>query len=470
MVDLARGRINWIKNRAMLYWNPDYREETDLVVQQRIRGNNDNVNPQQQQQQRRFTHTTILDERWWIWNILLALSPATVLVLYCEFIGKPNMLDFHKRQALAQIQIAMGNDYTEAKGLAIYNARRELERDPTFGERLNSFLVEMYEIFKIARGWLLDEDEQSSPTSSSTDEDHDHSRDDDHRQPLQKNLFLPVESSPVPTREITSVPSSGSTEPSREPTVAELMQRIQQLETMVSSTINAANMEDKSPETPIKHATEAEINERLRRIQQSGPMSRFEDQFRYKWASVIAAVPPEVLDRVEELEQEKKAQEQQQVKPSIWDLLRGYANNAMAWWTIDDSQPESDTEVPLSTTAEQEQTVLVSEPRMQTPSRTTPPSLLPRGEMPTSATERPLDATTNDSGTNLSTALNTQAVKMSDPNVIVPEVQKSTKAERQTESSAKNQNDDKAEEMQSEEGMVPPTSRKPWYSRFWRSE
>lgn len=481
MVDLARGRIHWIKNRVMLFWNPDYREETDLVVS-RLPGKNDG-HPQQQQQRRRFTHTTILDERWWIWNIVLALSPALLIALFCEFIGKPSMLEFHKRQALAQIQIAMGEDYTEAKGLAIYNAKREIDREPTTWEKLHEF-------YTIVQSWLFedDEDDMEKPPTSSENTGHDDSKmsknyDFPQQLPPLQNLVRSVESSSTSSRERTAtsmpttVPGGGFEDPSREPTVAELMQRIQQLETMIVSSSNPTttiNMENKthSAETPLKHATEKEINERLRRIQQSGSMNRFEDQFRYKWGATIAAIPSEVLDRVEELEQEKKRALAQQAQvdppPSIWESLRGYANDAMAWWTGDDSQPKYDTEEPLSTT-EHQQTAILSESRPPTPSE-------PTKETQTPAKDRPLVKTTSDRKTDSSTMSSVQAVDVSDANVAQPEAVESTREERPkvaADVSAEKhprQYDEKLEEVQPEEGMNFPTTSKPWYLRFWRPE
>ena len=36
-------------------------------------------------------YEVVMDLNWWFWNILFALSPAALVVLYCEFVVKPKM-------------------------------------------------------------------------------------------------------------------------------------------------------------------------------------------------------------------------------------------------------------------------------------------------------------------------------------------------------------------------------------------
>jgi hypothetical protein len=41
----------------------------------------------------------IMDSNWWMWNLLLAASPAVIIALYCEFVAKPQMIEQLQQQA-----------------------------------------------------------------------------------------------------------------------------------------------------------------------------------------------------------------------------------------------------------------------------------------------------------------------------------------------------------------------------------
>jgi hypothetical protein len=41
----------------------------------------------------------VMDSNWWMWNLLLAASPAVIIALYCEFVAKPQMIEQLQQQA-----------------------------------------------------------------------------------------------------------------------------------------------------------------------------------------------------------------------------------------------------------------------------------------------------------------------------------------------------------------------------------
>ena len=39
-----------------------------------------------------------MDTNWWFWNLLLAVSPAVIIALYCEMVAKPQMVEYNKSE------------------------------------------------------------------------------------------------------------------------------------------------------------------------------------------------------------------------------------------------------------------------------------------------------------------------------------------------------------------------------------
>jgi hypothetical protein len=94
LVSVAAQRVSWVQSKVLTYWNPDYNASAAI-----------DATPDPTR--RVLRHTTVMDRRWWAWNLAFSLLPATIIGLYCEFRVKPAMEVFtlkqqeHERQRLS---------------------------------------------------------------------------------------------------------------------------------------------------------------------------------------------------------------------------------------------------------------------------------------------------------------------------------------------------------------------------------
>jgi len=104
LLAVAQGRLEYLRDRLFGNWNPDYKSSSAAgggAGRQLLR--------------RPLQHAKgpIMDGRWWLWNVLWALTPAVVIGLYCEFRGQHLMHEYHVRQELAQAERIMGREFVE---------------------------------------------------------------------------------------------------------------------------------------------------------------------------------------------------------------------------------------------------------------------------------------------------------------------------------------------------------------------
>jgi hypothetical protein len=57
--------------------------------------------------------TLQMDSKWWFWNILFALFPAFLVACYCEFIGKPDVMEYQRIMHIAAQKDLLGDNYNQ---------------------------------------------------------------------------------------------------------------------------------------------------------------------------------------------------------------------------------------------------------------------------------------------------------------------------------------------------------------------
>ena len=102
LVNVATGRLNWLRHSLYSYWNPDYAAQT--------KGADSNADTAGAI---RF-HTKyklIMDKRWWIWNMPSHCYPPCALGCMVDSEAKPRMLEFHRLQHVAQQRSTHGEEW-----------------------------------------------------------------------------------------------------------------------------------------------------------------------------------------------------------------------------------------------------------------------------------------------------------------------------------------------------------------------
>ena len=88
-------RLKWMRGKIYGFWQSDY-ESTAAAANHRP----DRVGPK-------------MDAKWWFWNVGFALLPAACIAAYCEFIGKPAMLDYNRQVYIREQKKLLGDAYVE---------------------------------------------------------------------------------------------------------------------------------------------------------------------------------------------------------------------------------------------------------------------------------------------------------------------------------------------------------------------
>jgi hypothetical protein len=113
-----------------------------------------------------------MDVNWWFWNLLLAVSPAVIIALYCEMVAKPQMADFYSEQEAGQSQQQRQSDVKDS------SSSSSLWSSQLYSLITNYIMGQVSEETKIAvaqvptdlpsDGKISLENEKSSPPASSS--------------------------------------------------------------------------------------------------------------------------------------------------------------------------------------------------------------------------------------------------------------------------------------------------------------
>ena len=136
LLDLAQSRMSYVRNSLYQYWNPDYNNNShshnhaEVVHNTTTTWSSPGTATSPPSQVRTYkAGLVIMDTRWWVWNVLFALLPATVITIYCELRGKHLMYAYHHQLEVDQIRQVMGEDeFTIERANAIIAARNQ-DRD-----------------------------------------------------------------------------------------------------------------------------------------------------------------------------------------------------------------------------------------------------------------------------------------------------------------------------------------------------
>lgn len=299
LLQVAQGRISWLRNRLFTHWNPDYKEgDAAAALNSQIR---------------KFKHGAVMDGRWWMWNIAFALLPAMSIAAYCEFRGKRIQQNFHRRLELHQLKAAVGdNDWSVEKANAMLDARDAALREPDWIESAYHFMSQLNRI----AGFIL------QPLQSPVlDETSDGNVKVDHRKTGPEGATT---GSGVTTRQPAhalpdrSIPTGTQFSTDREPSVQELLYRIQQLEAAVSHTQSAGTDEDMN----------RRMQRELQRLNGSELKHRFADELQQKWNSTRDSttdeqpLPTKALSKAETSDVAVESAEPLSLQDTVWNMVR----------------------------------------------------------------------------------------------------------------------------------------------------
>ena len=148
LLDVATGRLTWLRDTVFRTWNPDYKSSSSSSSspsqQQQLQLESSETSLPKQEVQRPPWRPPDMDARWWFWNLVWALFPAVFIALYCEFRGKPRMLAYQRQRELEELQEIMGTEAAAEmmlKKMETTSAASVL--DESFWERMNRIRQEL---------------------------------------------------------------------------------------------------------------------------------------------------------------------------------------------------------------------------------------------------------------------------------------------------------------------------------------
>ncbi|GKY92699.1 hypothetical protein MPSEU_000240100 [Mayamaea pseudoterrestris] len=273
LLSTAQGRVSWLRDRLYSHWNPDYLASQKFIV-------GDSSIPR-----RPKANAIRMDARWWFWNVLFAVLPATLIVIYCEFYGKYYVYDFHRQRDLADMKRLLGDDF------AAKHADELLSQPP---ENVLSRLKRVWHELNLLLSRHFDHDDKGSDVTELMHESaaSGNQQQDQVQQPKsrlgngRKSNSGPT-SVTAPTRKLVSdkdkviptVPSKNvSTPPTRTDISADaLLKRIQRLEEQLQQHQQQQNFPRQ--ESSIETADVIrDLEYQMERSQQSNIQNRMEDE------------------------------------------------------------------------------------------------------------------------------------------------------------------------------------------------
>jgi hypothetical protein len=278
LLKVAQSRVSWLRNQLYTYWNPSYQPGDGSAFDTSI---GDSRVPSTVRQ---FKQGAVMDGRWWVWNVVWAVTPALLIAGYCETRGKAAMRDFHRSQELVELKKVLQYNAEDnsngtldeesfaAMATAILDAREAAEREPSAYETLLRWLSEMQTALNIL--W---------PNDALV-------RDADVNKPPNENGgadVAPTASTPSVSpgqagRQAPQLPlPRDKSEP--EPSVQNLLLRIQQLEATIQDNQAPLNTPPAAPVTTNTEISARQLEHSLQRVKQSGVRNRVEDELLQKW-------------------------------------------------------------------------------------------------------------------------------------------------------------------------------------------
>lgn len=388
LIEVAQGRLAWVRNKMYTYWNPDYKEgSSDLA----------SASAEQMSIRRPTKPGLVMDARWWMLNLLFALLPACTIAIYCEFRGKDVVRDFQRSQRLIELRKVLGdekyNAYSNSQLLAMLEAREAAEQEP-------NFFTDAAIPYLSAAVATLEATVRSMVWPSSADNGI-HAADDKVDLTVKSVDQKEVEPNKIPG----SVPEASSqaeklvknTVPltviskhgEQDPSLQELLIRIQSLEETLRNSSTS-----KSP-LPDDDSTNKELP--VFPPPQSGVRQRVDDQLHGKWRPFLH-VPSNKSDddRHAILSSSKQTNESNRSSQVAWpDILRETLSGAQALWTRRNLERETEGNKRSYSTASPEETAEntaqhfnETAPRIISP----PHELTPKETVDTSATVMAMDS------------------------------------------------------------------------------
>lgn len=307
VVELARSRAEYVRDQVYRYWNPDYDSASaasKAKQQQKASAAKTQI--------RQFRYHTVMDERWWIWNILFALLPAFCIAAFCELRGKPFQEEYVRRQQLAELRLVLGDDdYDEDRALQLIAMRREDVRERTVWEELQG-MVHLVQVWWSRMVMKQEEEEEGKDSNNDTDNNRKVDAADEPpsifptiTSKIMPKPAVPGSAVPATTTTTTTVPatdqnesapsSSSPSSPTSTPSIEDLLERIRQLEeraALQSSTTTTKKEYGKS-------ATDQGFLEAVEKGSKSGTQRRVEDNIVRKWEEYLDKVAPPSKNREE---------------------------------------------------------------------------------------------------------------------------------------------------------------------------
>lgn len=269
MLEMAEGRLTWIRDRLYKFWNPDY-------------GSPDPSHPQsdQRQPQRPKKQATVMDGRWWFWNIVLAVSPAAFIGLYCEFRAKPRMIAYHRRNALEEMEEAFGKEFVEEHGEALLEEKLKRMQPQSWEEYLKEIYQGLGQLFLyVSKSTLPSGDDDDGTDSGKPD-----STSLETRSSYETATAIPLQDSVPP---LLSKRDVGSHDPEVESTeqgqrsLHEIVRRLKRLEALLDIQAEGREINNSS--------TKEMLQEKLQRLEGRDMRDRRHDRQREEWLELMAS-------------------------------------------------------------------------------------------------------------------------------------------------------------------------------------
>jgi hypothetical protein len=308
LLQLAQSRVSWLRDQLYSYWNPTYTTAVPKIAQSEATSTSPSIDSRPTTRQ--FNKSTlVMDERWWFWNVLFALTPAIGIALYCELRGKFVMREFHRGQELIELKKVLqyddgdgdnvNDEEFEATAMAILKAREEAKaQEPEWYDTVLRFAHEVYAMGRLQ--WTSLVVGSTTDDSKVMENQSEGAGCDVNPATAATPLPSPTETStssaamarvertqqlqqPTPRRQIIN-PSNDIAEPA--PSVQDLLHRIEGLEATIRS--NGTKLPSPSPgSTSTSDDSEIDTNKQLQkslqRVKQSGVRNRVEDELLQKW-------------------------------------------------------------------------------------------------------------------------------------------------------------------------------------------
>jgi len=369
MVDLARGRFDYLTNSLYTYWNPDYNSKKSNSKSAAAHHDTTAV--------RQLKPGAIMDERWWFWNLAFAALPSIVIVLYCELWAGPAMRRFGLQQELAELRVVMGDgddgdgEFDEERALRLIEQRQQEMREKTLLEqalglwKMLQLQLGLLEVPPVEDSSSSDEGSGVPTTTGATPPSANRSSDATatSRAPpvVPRPSVEPAHDVPESATTVTTVSSAETASPKigptkkYEPSMEEILERIRQLEASIAAD------EERGETTEQQDQRFLKAHERLQnQLGSSGAKSRVEDEAFQKWKPFLKSAAPQPKTTTE---QEKDGVDEKEETSMASKLMEYVMQKALG--RDDDEEDQRNERNAIQTNAS------VEEPRQQPETTTT---------------------------------------------------------------------------------------------------